>query len=152
MSEGKHVRLEQEGKTLIVSPLFTFSRFTEGDLVGEWNRILQTIDGQAVKDVVVDLGYIPYFGSTLLDWMVQMWKRVQQKGGTLASAILPRSAAKFLASLASTSCGASSDRGMRRLSRWRKTEFQVPSSKFKVGRGCQLWILDDVLANPRLRT
>ena len=84
MSEGKHVRLEQEGQTLIVSPLFTFSRFTEGDLVGEWNRILLTIDGQDVKHVVVDLGYIPYFGSTLLDWMVQMWKRAQEKGGTLA--------------------------------------------------------------------
>ena len=84
MSEGKHVRLEQSGESLIVSPLFTFGRFTEGELVGEWNRILQKIDGDEVKHVVVDLGHIPYFGSTLLDWMVQMWRRVQSKGGTLA--------------------------------------------------------------------
>ena len=84
MSEGKHVRLEQEGETLIVSPLFTFGRFTEGDLVGEWNRILQKIDGDEIKHVVVDLGSIPYFGSTLLDWMVQMWRRAQGKGGNLA--------------------------------------------------------------------
>ena len=84
MSEGKHVRLEQDGDTLFVSPLFTFSRFTEGDLIGEWNRILQKIDGDEIKHVVVDLGRIPYFGSTLLDWMVQMWKRAQGKGGTLA--------------------------------------------------------------------
>ena len=34
--------------------------------------------------VVVDLGHIPYFGSTLLDWMVQMWRRAQAKGGSLA--------------------------------------------------------------------
>ena len=85
MSEGKHVRLEQVGDAVIVSPLFTFSRFTEGDLVGEWNRILQTMDSDEIKNVVVDLGYIPYFGSTLLDWMVQMWKRAQGKGGTLAA-------------------------------------------------------------------
>ena len=84
MSAGRHVQLEQEGETLIVSPLFTFGRFAEGDLVAEWNRILHTIDGEEVKHVVVDLGLIPYFGSTLLDWMVQMWKRVQGKGGTLA--------------------------------------------------------------------
>jgi anti-anti-sigma factor len=84
MSVGKHVRLEQEGETLVVSPLFTFGRFTEGDLVGEWNCILQRISGEDVKHVVVDLGHIPYFGSTLLDWMVQMWKRIQVKGGTLA--------------------------------------------------------------------
>ena len=84
MSEGKHVRLEQQGEALIVSPLFTFGRFTEGDLVGEWNRILKKIDSDEIKHVVVDLGHIPYFGSTLLDWMVQMWRRAQTKGGNLA--------------------------------------------------------------------
>jgi anti-anti-sigma factor len=84
MSVGKYVRLEQEGETLIVSPLFTFGRFTEGDLVEEWGCILQKIDGPDVRHVLVDLGHIPYFGSTLLDWMVQMWKRTQCKGGCLA--------------------------------------------------------------------
>lgn len=85
MSVGKHVRLEQQGETLIVSPLFTFGRFTEGDLVEEWIQILQRIDGPDVKHIVVDLGYIPYFGSTLLDWMVQMWKRAKDKGGSLVA-------------------------------------------------------------------
>ena len=84
MSVGKHVRLEQEGETLVVSPLFTFGRFTEGDLIGEWSHILERIGADDVKQVVVDLGHIPYFGSTLLDWMVQMWKRIQGKGGNLA--------------------------------------------------------------------
>lgn len=84
MNEAKHVRLEQDGDALIVSPLFTFSSFTEGDLVEEWNLILHKIDGDEIKHVVVDLGTIPYFGSTLLDWMVQMWRRAQGKGGRLA--------------------------------------------------------------------
>ena len=84
MNTAKHVRLEQEGDALVVTPLFTFSSFTEGDLVVEWNHILQTIDGEEVKHVVVDLGSIPYFGSTLLDWMVQMWKKADAKGGKLA--------------------------------------------------------------------
>src|SRR3954464_1348374 len=84
MTIGRHVRLEHEGATLIVSPLFTFGRFTEGELVEEWGNILQRIDSPEVTQVVVDLGHIPYFGSTLLDWMVQMWNRTQKKGGCLA--------------------------------------------------------------------
>ena len=85
MTALKYVRLEQDGETLIVSPLFTFGRFTEGDLVQEWNRILRRIDEPEVKHVLVDLGQIPYFGSTLLEWMVQMWKRAKDKGGNLAA-------------------------------------------------------------------
>jgi len=84
MSAGKHVLLEQEGDALIVSPLFTFGRFTEGELVGEWTRILEKIESEEVKNVVVDLGRIPYFGSTLLDWFLQMWRRAKAKGGALA--------------------------------------------------------------------
>jgi anti-anti-sigma factor len=84
MSEAKHVRLEEAGETLIVTPIFTSGRFTEGEVVGEWNQILNKVEGVDVKRVVVDLGFVPYFGSTLLDWIVQMWKRLQGKGGSLA--------------------------------------------------------------------
>jgi len=45
---------------------------------------LQKIDSDEVKNVVVDLGRIPYFGSTLLDWFLQMWRRAKAKGGALA--------------------------------------------------------------------
>jgi anti-anti-sigma factor len=84
MTTLKYVRLEQEGDTLVVSPLFTFGRFTEGDLVLEWDHVLGRIDGPEFKHVLVDLGQIPYFGSTLLEWMVQMWKRAKGKGASLA--------------------------------------------------------------------
>ena len=84
MREEKHVRLEEAGETLIVTPLFSSSRFTEVEVVEEWSRILHKVEGEDVKRVVVDLGHVPYFGSTLLDWLVQMWKRLQEKGGRLA--------------------------------------------------------------------
>ena len=84
MSAENHVRLEQAGETLIVSPLITSSRFTEEEVVGEWNGVLQKVAGEDVKHLVVDLKHVPYFGSTLLDWMVQMWRRVQEKQGTFA--------------------------------------------------------------------
>lgn len=84
MKEEKHVRLEQAGGTLIVTPLYTSGRFTEGEVVGEWSGILKKVEGEDVSRVVVDLGHVPYFGSTLLDWIVQMWRRLQEKQGTLA--------------------------------------------------------------------
>ena len=85
MSEAKYVRVERQGDTLIVSPLFTFARFTEADIADEWKLVQTQMEGEDVKHVVVDLGQIPYFGSTVLEWMVQMWKRAKAKGGKLAT-------------------------------------------------------------------
>ena len=85
MSEPRYVRVERVGDALIVSPLFTFARFTEADIADEWTAVQKQIDGDGIKHVVVDLGQIPYFGSTVLEWMVQMWKRAKSKGGKLAT-------------------------------------------------------------------
>lgn len=85
MSEPKYVRVEREGDALIVSPLFTFARFTEADIADEWKQVQRQLEKGDVKHVVVDLGQIPYFGSTVLEWMVQMWKRAKAKGGKLAT-------------------------------------------------------------------
>ncbi len=84
MNEEKHVRLESAGETLIVTPLCTSSRFTEDEVLGEWNRVLNRVEDEDVQRVLVDLGHIPYFGSTLLDWIVQMWRRLQEREGALA--------------------------------------------------------------------
>jgi anti-anti-sigma factor len=85
MSEPRYVRCEQQGDTLIVSPLFTFARFTEADIVDEWKALQRQLDDPAIRHVVVDLAAVPYFGSTVLEWMVQMWKRTKAKGGSLVT-------------------------------------------------------------------
>jgi len=85
MSEPKYVRTEQQGESLVVSPLFTFAAFTEPDIAGEWTAVKEQLETPAIKNVVVDLGQIPYFGSTVLEWMVQMWKRIKAKGGKFAT-------------------------------------------------------------------
>ena len=82
---GKFVRIDKTGDTVVVSPLFTFASFTEADLVDEWRAVQHEIDAPEVKHVIVDLGEIPYFGSTVLEWMVQMWKQAKAKGGSLAT-------------------------------------------------------------------
>ena len=85
MSETKYVRTEQLGDALVVTPLFTFAAFAEPDLAGEWSLVQSQVEAPAIKHVIVDLGAIPYFGSTVLQWMVQMWQRAKEKGGKLAT-------------------------------------------------------------------
>lgn len=85
MTSNKYLRLDQAGDALVVSPLFTFASFTEPDIGDEWQELQQRLESPNVKNVIVDLGEIPYFGSTMLEWMVQMWKRVKEKGGNLAT-------------------------------------------------------------------
>jgi anti-anti-sigma factor len=85
LQPGKFVRIDRAGDALVVAPLFTFASFAEADMVAEWKEIEQQIDSPDVKNVLVDLGEIPYFGSTVLEWMVQMWKRAKAKGGKLAA-------------------------------------------------------------------
>jgi anti-anti-sigma factor len=85
MPESQHVRTEQQGDVLVVWPLFTFATFTQPDVSSEWTDVQNQLEAPAVKHVVVDLSQIPYFGSTVLEWMVQMWKRIKDKGGRLAT-------------------------------------------------------------------
>jgi anti-sigma B factor antagonist len=83
--KGKYVRIDKSGDALVVAPLFTFASFIEADLAAEWRSVQDEIDAPGIKNVIVDLGEIPYFGSTVLEWMVQMWKRAKAKGGSLAT-------------------------------------------------------------------
>jgi anti-anti-sigma factor len=84
MNETKYVRAEQEGNVLVITPLFTYATFTEPHIASEWSAVQKQLDSPATEEVIVDLGEIPYFGSTVLEWMAQLWKRVKVKGGRLA--------------------------------------------------------------------
>jgi anti-anti-sigma factor len=85
MNASKFVRAEQDGDVLVITPLFTYATFTEPGIGGEWAAVQVQLDAPATKHIVVDLGEIPYFGSTVLEWMSQLWKRVKAKGGKLAA-------------------------------------------------------------------
>lgn len=87
LSDAKFIRAEQHGNTIIITPLFTtYSTLTEPGLDSEWAAVEQQLDSDTIKHVVIDLGEVPYFGSTVLEWMSIVWKRVKVKGGKLAIA------------------------------------------------------------------
>jgi anti-anti-sigma factor len=84
MSESKFVRAEQQGNVLVITPLFTYAMFAEPEVATELTEVQEQVDSPATEQVIIDLGEIPYFGSTVLEWMAQLWKRVKSKGGRLA--------------------------------------------------------------------
>ena len=84
MSESKFVRSEQQGNVLVITPLFTYATFAEPSVANELMEVQEQVDSPTTEQVIIDLGEIPYFGSTVLEWMAQLWKRVKSKGGRLA--------------------------------------------------------------------
>jgi anti-anti-sigma factor len=85
MNGPKYVRSEQQGNVLVITPLFTFASFHEPHVASEWTAVQEQLDSPETQNVIVDLGEIPYFGSTVLEWMAQMWKKIKAKGGQLAT-------------------------------------------------------------------
>ncbi len=84
---SKNILIEEadaEGKTLIVSPLFTYRAFAEGDIAAEWAALEERLTLPHVDKVIIDLSALPFFGSTVLEWMVKIWKRVKDKPGQFA--------------------------------------------------------------------
>src|SRR5687768_15868841 len=90
MSDVKFVRLEERGDALIVSPQMSFGHLIDPDVAREWKLVLDRLDAPGLKRLVVDLGELPYFGSTILDWLVQLWNRMRAKGGVMAACNVSR--------------------------------------------------------------
>jgi anti-anti-sigma factor len=80
----KIIRSEQQGNVLVITPLFTQAAFTEPQNANQWHAVEEQLDSPSTEQVIVDLGEIPYFGSTVLEWITQLWKRIKTKGGRLA--------------------------------------------------------------------
>ena len=83
-SGDKIIRSEQQGNVLVITPLFTQTAFTEPQNASQWHEVEEKLDSPSTEQVIVDLGEIPYFGSTVIEWITQLWKRIKTKGGRLA--------------------------------------------------------------------
>ena len=59
MTAPKYVRVEQEGDSLVVSPLFTFGSFAESELQDEWQRLQKQIDGPGLRSYLAIRHGIP---------------------------------------------------------------------------------------------
>ncbi len=84
MSPPKTFGTESEGQTLIVIPLVNVSSLAEKDVRPELNRLLEQLEQEGTRNVVIDFAKISYFGTTMLEAMNAIWKCVREAGGEMA--------------------------------------------------------------------
>ena len=84
MTAAAHIRVERQADILLVTPLATITALTNGGLAADWAGVQNQALGGAIRHIVVDLREIPYFGSSFLEWLVQLWNQVKKNGGRLA--------------------------------------------------------------------
>ena len=84
MSAPRIFEAKSEGNTLVVA-----SRSDAGSLAGEevayeLTGLLERLESPQMRNVVIDLECSPYFGTSMLQVMTAMWKRVRARGGKMA--------------------------------------------------------------------
>ena len=75
--------VEVQRQTLIVSPQENVSSLADERVQPELMRIFQSLHPPVAR-VVVDFGQIAYFGSSMLEAMLKVWKQVHALGGRMA--------------------------------------------------------------------
>lgn len=77
-------RHTSHGETLVVIPLRTISSFAEDDVQREFAALRERIESGAVRNIVVDFSHLDYFGSSMLEGLRVLWKRLREHDGKLA--------------------------------------------------------------------
>ena len=84
MEAISYLHVEQRQETLIVTPMRNIGSFAEAEIHSEWMDLLRSLSASDVTNVVLDFGAIEYFGSIVLEFIVQLGQRLKAKNGQLA--------------------------------------------------------------------
>ena len=74
---------EIRGSTMIVAPDGPVSNFAGHELQSDVAEILNLIQDDRVRDVVIDMQKVDFFGSVLLGAMNSIWKQIRPRQGRL---------------------------------------------------------------------
>jgi anti-anti-sigma factor len=72
------------GDALVIAPLRNISSLAEDEVQSQWEEILGLLRDGNVKNVIFDFHGISYFGSSMLEAMLVLWKRIRPGGGRMA--------------------------------------------------------------------
>jgi anti-sigma B factor antagonist/stage II sporulation protein AA (anti-sigma F factor antagonist) len=84
MAENNVFDTQIQGNTIIVLPLRNISSLADESVRAEWDEVLKRARPAQINRVVFDFGNIEYFGSTMLEAMLALWKQVRQRNGKMA--------------------------------------------------------------------
>jgi anti-anti-sigma factor len=76
--------VEVRQPTLIVVPQENVSSLTDERVQPELVRLMKTLEDPKLRNVVVDFGQIDYFGSSMLEALLKLWKQVHGQAGKMA--------------------------------------------------------------------
>jgi anti-anti-sigma factor len=76
--------LSREGSVAIVVPSRNISSLAEEGVENQWNELREKLLLGGATRVVIDFGRIEYFGSTMLEWMLSLWKPLKTLDGKMA--------------------------------------------------------------------
>ena len=68
-----------ETPALVLTPSRNISSLTEAAVQNQWDEIVGLVDQDEIHHVVFD-----YFGSSMLEAMLFLWKRISTEGGKMA--------------------------------------------------------------------
>lgn len=68
----------------VISPLETVHDFADEEVRNEWDELMQAIDDAGAKNLILDLSRLSFFGSTMLEWIILLGKRVKANEGRMA--------------------------------------------------------------------
>lgn len=80
---GEYIHFYTERECLWVAPRAKMTYFAEPGPDVDWKALQVEIARWNPPHVIVDLRQMSHLGSTVLEWLVVIWKRVREKGGTL---------------------------------------------------------------------
>ncbi|MCA9161991.1 MAG: STAS domain-containing protein [Planctomycetales bacterium] len=69
---------------IFVTPKQNIGSLMDLELRDEWAELNKVVDDNQVRYAIVDLAHLNYFGSSVLDWMISLWKHVKLQNGGLA--------------------------------------------------------------------
>jgi len=84
MPDSQTFHSKVQGKTLIVMPSGSVSSLAGQYFKPELDDLLGRLNRPELKNVVLDLANVSYFGTIMLGTMHQLWKSVRDGGGKMA--------------------------------------------------------------------
>jgi len=76
--------LAYKGPVAVVTPSRNISSLGEEGVEQQWNELREKLLLGGATRVVIDFGRIEYFGSSMLEWMLALWKPLKALDGKMA--------------------------------------------------------------------
>ena len=79
----KFFQLDEQDQAAVISPLESVKSFADEDVRNEWGELIDLIETAHAKNLILDLGRLSFFGSTMLEWIVVLGKKVREQQGKM---------------------------------------------------------------------